>query len=59
MGLLPPGRAGLVDAKLAKGLRVEEEWDVYLTTEVDQWLHDLEKTDPGSYVLVNQASGAQ
>ncbi|WP_329134094.1 type II toxin-antitoxin system RelE/ParE family toxin [Streptomyces sp. NBC_00670] len=22
---------------------------------MDQWLHELEKTDPGSYVLVNQA----
>lgn len=34
---------------------MEEQWDVYLTDEVDQWLHDLEKADPDSYVLVNQA----
>ncbi|MFE9643916.1 hypothetical protein ACFYO0_07180 [Streptomyces sp. NPDC006365] len=34
---------------------MEEQWDVYLTDEVDQWLHDLEKADPLSYVLVNQA----
>ncbi|MFC4032756.1 type II toxin-antitoxin system RelE/ParE family toxin [Streptomyces polygonati] len=32
-----------------------EQWEVYLTSEVDQWLHDLEKVDPASYVLVNQA----
>ncbi len=32
-----------------------EQWDVYLTSEVDQWLNDLEKSDPESYVLVNQA----
>ncbi|WTP57451.1 type II toxin-antitoxin system RelE/ParE family toxin [Streptomyces phaeochromogenes] len=34
---------------------MEEQWDVYLTGEVDQWLNDLEKADPDSYVLVNQA----
>ncbi|UUU27989.1 type II toxin-antitoxin system RelE/ParE family toxin [Streptomyces sp. DSM 40750] len=34
---------------------MEEQWDVYLTGEVDQWLSDLEKADPDSYVLVNQA----
>ncbi|MER6334310.1 type II toxin-antitoxin system RelE/ParE family toxin [Streptomyces sp. NPDC014983] len=34
---------------------MEEQWDVYLTAGVDQWLHDLEKSDPDSYVLVNQA----
>jgi len=44
-----------VNAKLSKGLKVEEQWDVYLTAEVDQWLHDLEKADPDTYVLVNQA----
>lgn len=32
-----------------------EHWDVYLTSEVDQWLNDLEKADPTSYVQVNQA----
>ena len=32
-----------------------EQWDVYLTSEVDQWFNDLEKADPASYVLVNQA----
>ncbi|MFD4716969.1 type II toxin-antitoxin system RelE/ParE family toxin [Streptomyces sp. NPDC058423] len=32
-----------------------EHWDVHLTSEVDQWLNDLEKTDPASYVQVNQA----
>ncbi|GAA3374816.1 hypothetical protein GCM10020367_40160 [Streptomyces sannanensis] len=34
---------------------MEEQWDVYLTSEVDQWLNDLEKTDRASYELVNQA----
>jgi len=34
---------------------VPEQWDVYLTDEVDQWLHELEKADPASYVLVNRA----
>ncbi|UUN28888.1 type II toxin-antitoxin system RelE/ParE family toxin [Streptomyces sp. FIT100] len=34
---------------------MSEQWDVYLTSEVDQWLNDLEKADPISYVLVNQA----
>ncbi|MFF6999151.1 type II toxin-antitoxin system RelE/ParE family toxin [Streptomyces sp. NPDC008313] len=34
---------------------MEEQWDVYLTNEVDQWLHELEKADPTSYGLVNQA----
>ncbi|MBA2949158.1 type II toxin-antitoxin system RelE/ParE family toxin [Streptomyces himalayensis] len=34
---------------------MEEQWDVYLTSDVDQWLNDLEKADPASYVLVNQA----
>lgn len=29
--------------------------NVHLTHEVDQWLHELEKSDPDSYVLVNQA----
>lgn len=39
-----------------KGSTVEErQWDVYLTSEVDQWLNDLEKANPLSYVLVNQA----
>lgn len=33
----------------------EQQWDVYLTSEVDQWLNDLEKANPLSYVLVNQA----
>lgn len=46
---------GLVNAKLAKGLKAGEQWDVCLTDEVDQWLNDLEKADPASYVLVNQA----
>lgn len=44
-----------MNAKLSKGLKVEEQWDVYLTDEADQWLHDLEKSDADSYVLVNQA----
>ncbi|GAB2985858.1 hypothetical protein GCM10023080_059330 [Streptomyces pseudoechinosporeus] len=47
--------SSLANAKLAKGLKVEEQRDVYLTGEVDQWLNDLEKADPDSYVLVNQA----
>ncbi|MEV5445872.1 type II toxin-antitoxin system RelE/ParE family toxin [Streptomyces sp. NPDC052644] len=34
---------------------MSEQWDIFLTDEVDQWLHDLEKTDAASYVLVNQA----
>lgn len=34
---------------------MEEQWDVYLTAEVDQWLHEVEKVDPDSYVLINQA----
>ncbi|TDC77450.1 type II toxin-antitoxin system RelE/ParE family toxin [Streptomyces hainanensis] len=34
---------------------MEQRWDVYLTREVDQWLSDLEKADPRSYTLVNQA----
>ncbi|SFK31462.1 hypothetical protein SAMN05192584_10576 [Streptomyces pini] len=37
-----------------KGCRVEDRWDVYLTDEVDQWLHELEKVDSESYALVNQ-----
>ncbi|KOV70296.1 DNA-binding protein [Streptomyces sp. NRRL WC-3618] len=36
-------------------MKVGEQWDVYLTSEVDHWLNDLEKADPASYVLVNQA----
>ncbi len=43
-----PLLASLVNAKLAKGLKVEEQWDVYLTAEVDQWLHDLKELRPGS-----------
>ncbi|MFE1358787.1 MULTISPECIES: type II toxin-antitoxin system RelE/ParE family toxin [Streptomyces] len=34
---------------------MEESWEIYLTHQVDQWLNDLEKSDPASYVLVNQA----
>jgi hypothetical protein len=34
---------------------MEEQWEVYLTDGVDQWLNELEKADPVSYALVNQA----
>jgi hypothetical protein len=34
---------------------VDEQWDVYITDEVDQWLSRLAGSDEEPYLLVNQA----